>query len=366
MGLDLDRRTLIGTIGTVGATSVVAGCTFGGQRGGNDTENSSQEIDGDDDERSAADVDVDDIAADPLDVPDPVDWDDPRRHELEIQSEELVAEIEDGTTYDFMTFGGQIPGPFIRARRGDTIHLTFRNPEDRNSMVHNLDFHAVYGPGGSAADTTIQPGEGPVEVEFTLEYPGAFYYHCAPGDHDIHISSGMFGTILVEPEDGLPEVDREIYLGQHELYTDRPKGEDGHHRFDTDAMQSEDPTYVLFNGEIGAFTEDGDYGRLPAETGETLRVYWCNAGPNLMSGPHPIGNVWSRWYDYGDLDSEPAGHVEGAALPAGTTGVGEMETPVPQPIHLVDHALSRVVRKGLMAEIEVEGAEDPDVYDSDP
>lgn len=363
MARDFNRRNLIQTIGAVGVTSTVAGCMFSEQDDGNGNGNSSQD---EDEGRPAKDVDVETIAADPTDIPDPVDWDEPRRHEIEIQSEEHVAEIEDGVTYDFMTFDGQVPGPLIRARVGDTIHLTFRNPEDLNSMVHNLDFHAVYGPGGAAADTTIQPGEGPAEVEFTLEYPGAFYYHCAPGDHDIHISSGMFGTILVEPEDGLPEVDRELYLGQHELYTDRRKGEDGHHQIDMDAMQSEDPTYILFNGEMGRFTENGDYGRLQAETGETIRVYWCNGGPNLMSGPHPIGNVWSRWYDYGDLDSEPISHVEGAALPAGTAAVGEMETPVPGPIKLVDHALSRVVRKGLLAEVEVEGEENPDVYNPNP
>ena len=344
------RRTVVRALGAAGAIGVLGGVA------------SAQ----DDEERPAEDVDVETIAADPTAVPEPVDWDEPRHHELEIQSEEHVAEIEDGVTYDFMTFDGQIPGPFVRVRQGDTIHLTFDVPDDLNRDVHNIDFHAVYGPGGGAADTTIAPGDGPVEIEFRLEYPGAFYYHCAPGNHDQHISNGMFGTILVEPEDGLPEVDRELYLGQHELYTDRPAGEEGHHHFDFDAVAAEDPTYVLFNGEVGRFTEDGEYGRIEAETDETIRVYWCNGGPNLLSGPHPIGNVWTEWYDYGDVDSDPASHVEGAALPAGTTGVGVMETPVPGPVKLVDHALSRVVRKGLLAEVEVEGEEDTDIYNPDP
>ncbi|MXV64236.1 nitrite reductase, copper-containing [Natronorubrum sp. JWXQ-INN-674] len=345
---------MIQTLGTVGALGAVAGCTAVSQ-------------DDDEDEgRPAEETDVDSIAADPTDLPDPIDRDEPEHHELEIQTEELVAEIEDGVTHRFMTFDGQIPGPFVRARVGDTVHLTFDVPDDLNADVHNIDFHAVYGPGGGAADTTIAPGEGPVEIEFRLEYPGAFYYHCAPGQHDYHISTGMFGTILVEPEDGLPEVDRELYLGQHELYTDMEVGEEGHHNFDFDAAADENPTYVLFNGEVGTFTEGGDQGRIHAETDETVRVYWCNAGPNLMSGPHPIGNVWARWYDYGDIESEPVRNVEGAALPAGTTGVGEMELPVPGPVKLVDHALSRTVRKGLLAEVEVEGEEDTDIYNPDP
>ncbi len=191
-------------------------------------------------------------------------------------------------------------------------------------------------------------------------------HHCAPGQHDYHISTGMFGTILVEPEDGLPEVDREFYVGQHELYTDGDTGEEGHHNFDFGAAADEDPTYVLFNGEAGRFTADGEAGPLHAEVGETVRLFWCNGGPNLVSSPHPIGNVFTRWYDHGDVLSEPMQSVEGATLAAGMSAFGEMELPVPGPIHLVDHALSRVVRKGLLATIDVEGEANEEIYNPDP
>ena len=347
------RRRLIRSAGATGLVAALAGCTIGS-------------TDTDDEDNPPEEVDVETIAADPTDVPDPIDRDEPTHHELELWTEELVAEIEDGVTYPFMTFNGEIPGPMVRVRRGDTVHLTFDVPEDLNLDIHNVDFHAVYGPGGGAADTTIAPGDGPVEIEFRLEYPGAFYYHCAPGEHDTHISGGMFGTILVEPEDGLPAVDHELYLGQHELYTDMDHGEEGHHQPDTDRMAAEDPTYVLFNGELGRFMEDGAVGPLEVETDQTVRIYWNNGGPNLTSGPHAIGNVWTNWYEYGDLESDPQRHVEGAALPPGTTGVGELQTPVPGEITLVDHALSRVVRKGFGAQLYVEGEEDTDIYEPDP
>ncbi len=311
-------------------------------------------------------VDVDSIAADPTDVPDPVDWDEPRRHEWTLETVEAVAEIEPGVTTRYMTFEGQIPGPMFRCRVGDTIHLTFDVPEEHNVDIHNVDFHAVYGPGGGAVDTTIAPGDGPVEIEFKTMYPGAHIYHCAPGHHDQHISLGMFGTILVEPEDGLPAVDREFYFGQHELYSEGAPGEAGHHHWDAFSARNEDPTYVLFNGEAGRFTEDGAGGPLHAEVGETVRVYWCNGGPNLTSGPHPIGNVWSKWYRDGDVLSEPARYIEGTAAAAGTTSFGTMDLKVPGPIFLVDHALSRVVHKGLVATIDVEGEPNEDIYNPDP
>lgn len=39
-----------------------------------------------------------------------------------------------------------------------------------------------------------------------------------------------------------------------------------------------------------------------------------------------------------------------------------MELPVPESIKLVDHALSRVARKGLMAELAVAGAADAALF----
>ncbi len=109
-------------------------------------------------------VDVDRIAANPTDVPDPVDWDEPREHELTLESIEAVAEIEPGVTLRYMTYERQIPGPMIRVREGDTIDLTFEVPEDENADAHNVDFHAVYGPGGGAADTTLAPGDESVNI----------------------------------------------------------------------------------------------------------------------------------------------------------------------------------------------------------
>lgn len=358
-----NRRRFLQAIGATGAVAI-AGCLSGAEYetgDENETGGGGDEVGLD----PAEPIDVDTIAADPTDVPDPVDWDEPRRHEIRLETVEAVAEIEPGVTLRYMTYEGQVPGPMFRVRQGDTVHLTFDVPEEYNRDVHNVDLHAVYGPGGGAVDTTIAPGDGEVEIEFQATYPGAHIYHCAPGAHDQHISQGMFGTILVEPEGGLPEVDREFYIGQHELYTTGENGEAGHHVFDFDAAADEDPTYVLFNGEVGRFTDGGEAGPLHAKVGERVRVFWCNGGPNLVSGPHPIGNVWSEWYRDGDVLSAPAQYIEGTALPAGVTGFGHMDLEVPGPIHLVDHALSRVVQKGLLATIDVEGELDPELFDPD-
>ncbi|WP_265111548.1 copper-containing nitrite reductase [Halosolutus halophilus] len=358
---DTNRRRFLQAMGAAGAVAV-AGCT--GTSEPADT-SSDDEEDADEGLPPAKDVDVDRIARDPTDIPDPVDWDEPREHDITIQTERVVAEIEPGVTFEYMTFEGQVPGPMIRVRRGDRVNLTFDVPDDLNVAMHNMDFHAVYGPGGGADATTIAPGDDPTEISFTADYAGVFIYHCAVPNMDQHISAGMFGSILVEPEDGLPEVDNEFYLGQHEIYTDGEVGQEGHHGFDFDAMQNEEPTYVVFNGQAYGFTEDG-VGPMEANTGETARVYFANGGPNLLSSWHPIGNVWSNFYRDGDLLSEPDQNIETAPVAPGTTSAGEMEFPVPGPVKIVDHALSRVVHKGALAVVDVAGEENPEIYDEDP
>ncbi|WP_254611685.1 copper-containing nitrite reductase [Haloterrigena gelatinilytica] len=356
-----NRRQFMAALGAAG-TVAVAGC-LGGDEPQGDSATTDPETDGEEGLSAAKAVAVDRIARDPTDIPAPVDWTEPREHDVTVRTERLVAEIEPGVTFEYMTFEGQVPGPMIRVREGDRITLTFEVPEDLNMAQHNMDFHAVYGPGGGAEATTVSPGDDPAQISFTADYPGVFIYHCAIPNMDYHISSGMFGAILVEPEEGLPEVDREYYLGQHELYTDGDVGEEGHHAFDFDAMLAEQPTYVVFNGQAYGLTEDH---AMRAKTGETVRVYFANGGPNLTSAVHPIGNVWSRYYRDGDLLTDPDRNIETAPVAPGTTTAGEMEFPVPGPVKIVDHALTRATRRGALAEIHVEGDPARDLYDENP
>ncbi len=130
-------------------------------------------------------------------------------------------------------------------------------------------------------------------------------------------------------------------------------------------MEAEEPTYVVFNGQAYAFIEDG-VGPMEAKTGETARVYFANGGPNKLCSWHPIGNVWSRYYRDGDLLSDPDRNIETAPVAPGTVTAGEMEFPVPGTVKIVDHALSRAARRGTIAEVDVQGEENTDVYDENP
>jgi len=355
------RRTVLEAIGLGGVASI-AGCTAPTRTGQLTAQEQQQQMK-QQQQLQAKGVDVDRIAADPTDVPDPVDWSSPKHHDIELEVKELTAEIEPGVTFDFMTFGGRVPGPMYRIRQGDTVSFTLKNAPD-SVHQHNVDMHAIYGTGGGNVATTANPGESASE-SFTAMYPGAFIYHCAVPNLDMHISSGMFGMIVSEPKDGMEPVDREFYLGQHEVYTDQPAGTKGHMGFDYHAMMAENPTYVLFNGAKYPFTPDV-YGPIPAKVGETVRVFMVTGGPNLTSSFHPIGNVWSKAWPQGSLASQPMQYVQTQSVPPGSTFVGEMELPVPETIKLVDHALSRVAHKGNLAEIEVSGPAKPEIFNPSP
>jgi nitrite reductase (NO-forming) len=358
---DTTRRRLVQALGVSGAATI-AGCQIGGpQSEASPTGKPAATA-------APKQVDADTVAADPADIPDPIDRDEPATIRETLTVEEVTAEVEPGVTFDYMTFGGQIPGPMVRVRRGDTVEFTLENL-DSNAMAHNVDFHAIYGTGGGSIATTATPGSEN-EMAFQATYPGAYIYHCAVPNLDYHISAGMFGMILVEPRAGLPAADQEFYLGQHELYTDKDTGEEGHHDFDMEAMANENPSYVLLNGEKYAWAA-ANRGPLEVEQGDSVRVFMVAGGPNVSSNFHPIGNVWSRGYRDGglpadgDLEAAAEKHIQTMTVPPGSCMISEMQTPVPERIKLVDHALSRVVRKGLLAEIDVRGDEDEDVYDPD-
>lgn len=350
------RRRVLQALGIGGATSVT----------GTARANGSPELS---EIQQQTPTDVDRVAADPTDIPEPIDRNQPTTHDITLEGREVTAEIEPDTTFDFMTFDGQVPGPMVRVRQGDTVNLTFENLESSN-LPHNVDFHAVYGTGGGSAATNALPGESN-SVQFKATYPGAYIYHCAVPALDYHISSGMFGMIVVEPKDGFQPVDREFYLGQHEVYTDLHHGAEGHHNFDTESMMNENPTYVLFNGEKYPFTPD-NYGTLEAKTGERVRVFMVTGGPNLSSNFHPIGNVWSQAFrdgaipQDGNLQKTVEHNVQTMKVPPGSCMIGEMEMPVPERIYLVDHALSRYARKGLGAFVDVTGEKNPEIYDPSP
>ena len=274
-----------------------------------------------------------------------------------VEKEGVLVKDEHGDTrYEFWTFNGQVPGPMIRVRVGDTIELHLKNHKGSKNL-HNIDLHAVTGPGGGATSLLVKPGEEKVARFKTLN-PGLYIYHCATPPIPKHIANGMYGMILVEPEGGLAPVDREFYVLQSEFYTNGEFGAKGLQHFDGEKGAAEHPTYVVFNGRVGSLTGDG---ALKAKVGERIRMYFGNSGPNLVSSWHIIGEIFDRVYYEGSLTTSPLESVQTTTVPAAGSSVVEFTVDVPGNYILVDHSIFRI-DKGAVGILNVTGKESPDIY----
>lgn len=297
-----------------------------------------------------------DIAHDPSVLPPPITRRTPETVRVDLETIEVEARLDQRTTYRFWTFNGTVPGPFVRVRVGDTVEVYLKNNED-SWFMHNVDFHAVTGPGGGAELTTAAPGEEKA-FRFKARHPGLYVYHCAVPPVAMHISAGMYGMILVEPEDGLPPADREFYVMQGEIYTMEPFGSEGLLSEDYDKLLNERPEYFVLNGHVGALT---DHYPMKARVGENLRIFFGVGGPNHVSSFHVIGEIFDRVYMNGSVTREPQTDVQTVVVPSGGAAILEFTPEVPGRYVLVDHSLSRVER-GLAGWLDVEGEENPDVF----
>ena len=299
-----------------------------------------------------------DIAHDPADIPPPITRTSPETVRVELEAVELEARLDSQSVYRFWTFNRRVPGPFIRVRVGDTVEVHFQNNGD-SWMMHNIDFHAASGPGGGAEATSAGPGE---ERSFTFKalHPGLFVYHCAVPPVALHIANGMYGLILVEPEGGLPPVDREFYVMQGEIYTEEPFGSSGLLTESYDKLVAERPEYFVFNGHVASLTE---HYPMQADVGETVRIFFGVGGPNYASSFHIIGAVLDRVYQAGSLVSSPIENVQGVHVAPGTANIVELKLHVPGRFVLVDHALSRAER-GLAGYLVAQGEPNPEIFDA--
>lgn len=274
---------------------------------------------------------------------------------VNLEVRELEKEISEGVKYTFWTFGGTVPGSFIRVRQGDTVEFHLKNHPD-SKMPHNIDLHGVTGPGGGAASSFTAPGH---ESQFSFKAlnAGLYVYHCATAPVGMHVANGMYGLILVEPPEGLPPVDREYYVMQGDFYTAGKYREKGHQPFDMQKAIDENPTYVLFNGSESSLTGDN---AIKANVGETVRLFVGNGGPNLVSSFHVIGEIFDKlWFEGGTHFQE---NVQTTLIPAGGAAIAEFTTQVPGSYILVDHSIFRAFNKGALAIMKVDGAEDKSIY----
>ena len=272
---------------------------------------------------------------------------------VHLQAKEYVGELATDVKYSFWSFGGTVPGPMARVRVGDSVEFHLSNAKG-NTQPHNIDIHAVNGPGGGAAFTTVDPGEEKV-FTFKAKAAGLFIYHCSAGSIVDHISNGMYGLVLVEPEGGLPSVDREYYVMESEFFASDP--ENGVAAFDIQKGLDEHASHVVFNGKEGGLLGAN---ALKAKVGETVRIYFGNIGPNGISSFHIIGEIFDKVYNEGGFGGAVGKGIQTTLVPSAGATIVEFKVDVPGAYALVDHSIYRVA-KGAIGHLVVEGDPNPKI-----
>lgn len=298
---------------------------------------------------------VADISRDPNEVPAPITRKESAEVKINVTTKEVISEVAPGIFFNYWTYDGKVPGPMYRVKEGDTIILSITN--DKTSLHHhNIDLHSVTGQGGGASLTNVMPGETKT-IKWKAMNAGLYIYHCATANVSTHNSHGQYGLILVEPKEGMSQVDKEFYVVQGELYTQGTTGKKGLTVFDSNALIAGHANYVTFNGKIEQAP------RMKAKVGDRIRIYVGNGGVNLISSFHVIGEIFDTVYPEGSVggDSAKFRNVQTTAVLPGGSAIVEFTVDVPGKFLLVDHALARM-NLGAWAVLEVTGEAKPDIY----
>ncbi len=289
-------------------------------------------------------------------VPAPITRKQPAKVVVNVEAKEYVGTLADDVQYKFWSFNGTVPGPMIRVRVGDTVELHLKNHAG-NKFPHNMDLHAVNGPGGGAGANLTAPGQEDV-FSFQALTPGLFIYHCASPVPNIpaHIANGMYGLILVDPTEGLPVVDHEFAIMESEFYT-MPSKDKGVMELSMEKGLGEHPDHVVFNGRAGALMGE----ELQAKVGETVRLFVGNIGPNGTSSFHIIGEIFDKVYVEGAIGGTVNQNVQTTLIPSAGAAIVEFKVDVPGAYLLVDHSIFRVA-KGAVGILSVSGEENTSIF----
>src|SRR3989338_6513321 len=290
------------------------------------------------------------------DVPPVITRTHPAKVKVHLEVREVEGELDSGVKYTFWTFGGKVPGKFIRVREGDTIEFHLAN-HPSSKLPHNIDLHAVTGPGGGATSSFTAPGHAS-QFTFKAMNAGLYIYHCATAPVGMHIANGMYGLIYVQPKKALPKVDHEYYVLQSDFYTEGNFGDKGLQPFSMEKAIKEDASYVVFNGSVNALTGDQ---ALTAKVGDTVRLFVGNGGPNLVSSFHVIGEIFDKVYTEGGIHPNQE-NVQTTLVPAGGSAIVEFKMDVPGTFILVDHSIFRAFNKGALGMLKASGAERKEIY----
>ena len=264
-----------------------------------------------------------------------------RMLDVHFHSREAPIRISSDTVVAGWTFEGDIPGPIVHCRVGDTVNFTLTN---ESNLPHSMDFHAAQIDPKTAFRSAIK-GQS-VSYTFTPRYAGAFCYHCGTAPVLMHLGSGMYGAIIVSPREPLPPA-KEFVLLQSEFYLGAAVN--GVRPFDYGKMLSGIPDVVAFNGRPDQYSREP----IRVKRGDRVRFWVVNPGPTIDCAFHIVGEQFDRVY-IGEPPTERIRGVQTWSVPPGGGTGFELTCDIPGEFVFVNHAFGHG-QKGALGTLIVEG-----------
>jgi nitrite reductase (NO-forming) len=214
---------------------------------------------------------------------------------LKWTAKEAPIRISSSTVVAGWTFDGDIPGPIVHCRVGDTVDFTLTVD---GQIPHSMDFHAAQ-IDPKTAFRSVAPGQS-MSFTFKPKYAGAFLYHCGTAPVLMHIGSGMFGAIIVDPATPLPPA-KEFVLVHNEYYLS--PAANGAQASDYNKMLAMSPDLVCFNGRPNQYQTEP----IRVKRGDRVRFYLVAAGPSHPCNFHVVGEQFDTVY----LGAPPTSAIHG-------------------------------------------------------
>jgi nitrite reductase (NO-forming) len=267
----------------------------------------------------------------------------PGAKKLELTAKDVVTYVAKDVPYAGWSFDGSIPGPALRARQGDKIDFTFK-VDPSAATAHSVDFHSAQTPPDKNYKT-VMPGKE-YAWSYTPNHPGAYLYHCGTPPVLMHIGTGMYGAMIVDPKEGWSPAQELIFI-QSDFYL--KDGGNGVMVADyTKMLGNGNMDYVVFNGYANQYVENP----IAVKAGQPIRIFVVNAGPNVWASFHVVGAIFDKGY----VNANPNNALEGLQsmmIGPGDGACVEFTLPEPGVYTAVNHSFGHAAH-GAVALLKAE------------
>jgi FtsP/CotA-like multicopper oxidase with cupredoxin domain len=220
-----------------------------------------------------------------------------------VVAEDKEIEIAEGIKFPAWVYNGFMPGPTLRASVGDRIIIHFEN---RGSKPHTMHFHGIH-PANMDGVFEVVPAGKTFTYDFIAEPFGVFPYHCHMMPLRKHISRGLFGTLIVDPDPPRSPA-TEMIMVMHGLDVD---------------LDMENEFYAV-NGVANYYAEHP----IEIKVGEKVRIYLSNMTEfDLVNNFHLHANMFDYYPNGTSL--QPAEVTDTVNLCQGQRGILEFSYKYP-------------------------------------